>query len=86
MLYYCEDRKYTSMKGFSKPVSKTFTPNFRTSNIVFFKDVCSWNEFESLVVYTTKRLTDEITFFIGEFLKVFYISGTFISVIKKLKK
>ena len=29
MLYYCEDRKYTSMKAFSKPVSKTLYPKFQ---------------------------------------------------------
>ena len=71
------------MKAFPKPVSKTFTPNFRTWNMVFFKEVCSRNEFESLVVYSTNRLTDEITFFIGEFFEGFYFSGAFISVIKK---
>ena len=82
MLYYCEDRKHASVNVFVKPVSRTYTPNFRTLKMVFFKELCPWNEFESFVVFITNRLKDEITFFIGEFLEVFYFPGIFTSVIK----
>ena len=37
MYMYCEVKKYISIRAFLKPISKSFTSNFRTENIVRFK-------------------------------------------------
>ena len=47
-----------------------------------FKEVCSWNEFERFIVFSTIRLKAEVNLFIREFLKVFYFPSDFIVVAK----
>ena len=48
--------------------------------MVSFKEVCSWNEFERVVVFSTIRMKAELNFFIREFLEVFYFPSDFIVV------
>ena len=71
-----------SIKAFLKPISKSFIPDFRTENMVSFKEVCPWNQFERFVVFSTIRLKDEVNLFIRKFLEVFYFPSTFIVVIE----
>ena len=52
---------------------------FLTENMVSFKKVCAWNEFEKLFVsFITVLLKCEVKFFIREFLEVFYFPSAFI--------
>ena len=48
--------------------------------MVPFREVWPWNEFESFDVFSTIRLKAEVTFFIREFLEVFYFPSDFIVV------
>ena len=76
------DQKYISIRAFFKPISKKFKPDFETENMVSFKKVWPWNEFERFAIFSTIRLKGEVNFFIREFLKVFYFyfSSDFIVV------
>ena len=74
--------KYISIRAFLKPISKTFTSDFSTENMVSFKEVWPWNEFERFVVFSTIRLKGEVNFFIRQFLEVFYFPSAFIDVIE----
>ena len=56
-----------SIKVFLKPIRESFTPDIRTENMVSFKEVWPWNEFERFVVFSTIKLKGELNFFI-EFL------------------
>ena len=79
---YYEITKYISIRAFFKPISKTFTQDFSTENMVSFKEVWPWNEFERFVVFSTIRLKGEVNFFIRQFLEVFYFPSAFIDVIE----
>ena len=46
--------------------------------MVFLKEVWSWNDLERFVVFGTIRLKGEVSFFIWEFLEVFYFPSDFI--------
>ena len=63
------DRTYMSIKA------------FLTENMVSFKEVWAWNEFEGfLVSFGAVRLKGEINFFITEYLEVFYFPSAFIGI------
>ena len=53
--------------------------------MVSFKEVCSWNEFERVVVFSTIRMKAELNFFIREFLEVFYFPSGFVVVVENFK-
>ena len=55
------------LRGFLKPVSKSFTPDIRTENIVYLKEFWPCNEFERFLVVSTIRLKGEVNFFLREF-------------------
>ena len=40
--------------------------------MAFLREAWLWNEFESLVVFSTIRLKGEVNFFIEQFFEVFY--------------
>ena len=61
-------------------MSKGFTPDSGIENILSFKEVWSWNEIESFVIFSTIRMKGEVNFFIREILKVFYFRSAFIVV------
>ena len=74
MIKCIPDRTYTSIKP------------FLTENMVPFKEVWAWNEFERFFVsFSTVRLRGEVNFFIREFLEIFYFPSAFI-LIKCLKR
>ena len=60
------------------PISKRFIPDFRTENMVSFKEAWPWNEFKRFVVFSIFRWKGEVDFFIIEFLEVFYFPSAFI--------
>ena len=62
---YCRVRKYIFIRAFLKPISKRCTPNFRTENMVSFKEVWQSNEFETFFVFSTIRLKSEVTGAVG---------------------
>ena len=63
------DRKYISIKA------------FLTENMVSFKEVWPWNEFERFVVlFSNIRLKGEVNCFIREILEVFYLLSAFIGM------
>ena len=47
------------MRSFLKPISKSFTPDIRTENMVYLKEVWPRNEFERFPVVNTIRLKGE---------------------------
>ena len=50
-----------------------FIKTFLAENIVYFKEVWPWNEFEKFfILFSTVRLKSEIKLIIWEFLEVFY--------------
>ena len=66
---FIPDRKYIFIKA------------FLTENMVSFKEVWPWNEFERFVVlFSISRLKGEINFFIRDFLEVFYFPNAFIGI------
>ena len=66
---FVPNRKYISIKS------------FLTENMVSFKEVWPWNEFERFVILSsTARLKGEVNFFIREFFEVFYIPSAFIRI------
>ena len=68
---FIPDKKYIYIK------IKTFL----TENIVSFKEIWPWKEFEKFVVlFNTIRLKGEVHFFIREFLEVFYFPSAFIEI------
>ena len=73
--------KYRSIRAFLKAITKSVTPGFRTENMVSFKEVWPWNQFERFVVLSTIRLKGKVNFFIREFFEVFYFPSVFIFVI-----
>ena len=73
---------YISIRVFLKPIIKSFTPDFRTENMVSFKEVWPRNEYEKFVLFSTIRLKGEINFFIRKILEVFYFPSAFIFVIE----
>ena len=56
------------------------TSDFRTENIVSFKEVWLWIEFERFDVFSTIRLKGEMNFFIRKFWEVFYFPSAIIVV------
>ena len=69
---YQINNTYLSVRVFLKPFIKFFSPDIRTENMVSFKEVWLWNEFERFVVFSTVRLKGEVNFFIREFLEVLH--------------
>ena len=47
-------------------------PWIEIDNMMFFKRVWLWNEFERFAVFSTIRLKGEVNFFIKEILEIFY--------------
>ena len=78
----CGVRKYISIKKVIKPKSKSFIPDFKTGNMVPFKEICPLIEFERFVVFSTIKLKDEVNIFIREFLIVFHFTSAFVIVIE----
>ena len=70
---YWEVRNYISSDAFLKPICRSFTLDFGTENIVSYKEVWTWNEFDI-------RLNDEVNFFIRGFREDFYFPSAFIVV------
>ena len=66
---FTPDRKYIPIEA------------FLTENMVYFKEVWPWNEFERLaVLFSISRLKGEINLFIRDFLKVFYFPCVFLGI------
>ena len=67
---FIPDRKYISVKA------------FLAENMVSFKEVWPWNEFERFVVsFNTIRLKGVVNFSIREFLEVFYFPSPFRDIV-----
>ena len=45
---FVEDIKYQLSLVFSKPITKSFTPDTRSENMVFLGEVCPWIESKKL--------------------------------------
>ena len=52
-------------------MSKSFTPDSGIENILSFKEVWSWNEIESFVVFSTIRMKGEVISLLQRFWKSF---------------
>ena len=72
---YCRVRKYIFTRNFLNQSAKRFTPNFRTGNVVFVKEVWQWNEFKRLCVFSSTRLKCEVNLFVRDFSDVFYLAS-----------
>ena len=75
-LYY-EVKQYVSNRAFFKPISKNFTPAFRTDNTVSFTEACHEMNLKALLYLVLINLKYEVNFFIREFLEVFYFPNVF---------
>ena len=54
--------------------------------MVSFKKVWPWNEFQKFVAFSTIKVRGAVSFFIREFLEVFYFPSVFITSIESFSK